>query len=341
MVRGRTYPAEKQGFTLIELLVVVSIIGTMTALLLPAVQSAREAARRVHCANNLKQIGFGVLHHEQALGHFPYGGWGHGWVGVPLRGSRERQPGGWVYNSLPYLELGNLHQMGSLRTAIDARESYSRRLSTPLCLFTCPSRRACTTWTVSDRWEYLSHPKPAGVVTKVARGDYAINGGASHVFSWPGPENFLEGDSASFYWPYNRNFSGISHLKIGVLSNDVEDGLSHTYLVGEKFLDPNHYADGESLGDNETLYSGFATDLHRFTQPDLLPLQDTSSEHVLRKHSRFGSAHSAGCYFAFCDGSVRTISYDIDRQTHCRNGHREDQGSSDECRENAIPGIPQ
>jgi len=317
----------KKGFSLVELLVVIAIIGSLVALLLPAIQAAREAARRAQCKNNLKQISLGILNHEQTLGHFPYGGWGHEWVGVPGRGSREGQPGGWAFSTLPYLELSNLHHLGGDPNAIDAEQLYSQRLSTPVRFFTCPTRRPSSTWMVSSNHAYLSRPKPAGNVSEVARGDYAINAGASHVSSFPGPVDFEQGDHPpTDFWPNSRLSSGISHLRFGVEARRIEDGLSQTYLVGEKFLNPDHYSDGKSKGDNETLYSGYCTDLHRFTRIDLLPLQDTSAKLDSRGYLRFGSAHSAGCQMALCDGSVKFISYEISPEVHYRFGHRSDQG---------------
>lgn len=83
-----------QGFTLVELLAVIAIIAMLVSLLLPAVQSAREAARRTQCIQNLKQLGLGVMLHLNAHEHFPSGGWGHAWVGIAGRGAGLSQPGG-------------------------------------------------------------------------------------------------------------------------------------------------------------------------------------------------------------------------------------------------------
>ena len=105
--------SDKSAFTLVELLVVITIIGVLVALLLPAVQAAREAARQTQCKNNVKQLALGCLGHENAIGRFPTNGWGTDWTGDPDFGTDWRQPGGWLFNVLPYIEQQPLHDMGA------------------------------------------------------------------------------------------------------------------------------------------------------------------------------------------------------------------------------------
>ncbi len=102
----------RRGFTLVELLVVIAIIGILVAVLLPAINSAREAARRTQCLDNLKNIGLAANNHVSTHSFFMTGGWGWSWTGDPDRGFNERQPGGWLYNLMPFLDEGALHDRG-------------------------------------------------------------------------------------------------------------------------------------------------------------------------------------------------------------------------------------
>ncbi len=130
-----------RAFTLVELLVVITIIGILISLLLPAVQSAREAARRTQCSNNIKQLALGALNHENALGYFPSGGWRYDWVGHPDRGFGKKQPGSWIYSILPYIEQQALHDLGSSGGSMTIENANAQRIATPLATLYCPTRR--------------------------------------------------------------------------------------------------------------------------------------------------------------------------------------------------------
>lgn len=334
--------SKKSAFTLIELLVVITIIGVLIALLLPGVQSAREAARRVTCKSHLKQMGIALLAFHDSQGEFPQGGWGRAWVPVPQRGLGASQPGGWVYRTLPFLEEQNLFDSIDSTQSLAADETPIARVDLTSPIFNCPSRRAALSRVVGSRSPHQKSPRPNGELSVVARGDYAINSGTSHVFRFTGPTTLILGDDPSFWRGVtdNRSFTGVSHMHRSVRLKQIIDGLSQTYLVGEKFLAPSHYESGESIGDDETVYSGFANDNHRYaaSRPDgpggddesgilfYPPAKDTDASLSPAGHTRFGSVHPAGFHMLHSDGSVRLLNYDIDPVSHYFGANRSDEG---------------
>ncbi|MFB3104431.1 MAG: DUF1559 domain-containing protein, partial [Pseudomonadales bacterium] len=179
---------KQRAFTLVELLVVIAIIAMLVTLLLPAVQAAREAARRTQCMNNLRQLGIGVTLHESATGHFPSGGWGHAWVGLPGRGSGLRQPGGWGYNVLPFIEEQSLYDLGKGGNQDQLFAASTQRLQTVIPMVYCPTRREARLYPTTTGCGHCVSPRGAnGPFRQVARADYAANGGDTFADFMLGP----------------------------------------------------------------------------------------------------------------------------------------------------------
>lgn len=296
-----------RGFTLVELLVVIAIIGVLVALLLPAVQAARESARRTQCSNHLKQMGLAFHNHEDSLKHLPTGGWGWNYVGDPDGGFAENQPGGWTYNILPWIEQNNLREIGLGQPGPLKQAELARLVGTPIKFYHCPSRRTARLYPITVQ------PVNAAAVTQGAKLDYAVNCGDGGNERNGGSPTQTASDPATF--------PGIHYDKSKIRLGEITDGLSNTIMIGEKYLNPDRYMTGNDAADNENLYVGFDNDNSRATgSGSFPPRQDTRglSAHI------FGSAHTAGFQVVLCDGSVRMISYAIDQKNYQNLGNRMD-----------------
>jgi prepilin-type N-terminal cleavage/methylation domain-containing protein/prepilin-type processing-associated H-X9-DG protein len=345
---------KRKAFTLVELLVVIAIIGILVALLLPAIQAAREAARRTECKNKLKQMGLAALTHEDTHNHLPTGGWGWRWSGDPDAGYGDKQPSGWYYNILAYTEEGAIHDLGKdgNPTQITALQKAGgkTRAESSVNLFLCPSRRgAAILIPYVHGSAYFNIDRPA----VVGRNDYAANSG--NFFPpgiWQGPDPG-SGSNVAMPSPWaDNNLTQYTNYSLPIdrpggraprprgngvvlaLSEtrlaEITDGTSQTILIGEKHV-PRSDIETSNDGNDQGWDLGFDIDTNRWTkfppQPDTkynagsrLEIGDAHDD----QWSVFGGSHSAGCQFVFCDGSVHTITYDVDVITFSRLGPVDD-----------------
>ncbi len=319
--RFRGVVGRPAAFTLVELLVVIAIIAGLIGLLLPAVQSAREASRQTQCKNNVRQLAIACLAHEEAQQHLPAGGWGFNWVGVASRGFGPPQPGGWIYSVLPFLEQETLWSGSPGMTQSDAMWQLTQ---TPLPVLNCPSRRRPVLFDCdSGMFQPFLIQKPP---QKVARSDYAMNGNykaSAAEDEDPGPSDLSSQPKAGVNY-------GVTGAAWWCEMGQITDGLSCTYLLGEKLVPSDHYTDGKDFGDNQCAYVGSNRDVIRNESPPLRDFPTGNNNNINAAWTNaFGSAHGNGFCMAFCDGHLQTISYSINIAVHQNLCNRADGNALD------------
>ncbi|MGY8771701.1 MAG: DUF1559 domain-containing protein [Pirellulales bacterium] len=286
----------KKGFTLVELLVVIAIIGILIALLLPAVQQAREAARRMQCTNNLKQLGVALHNYHDTFGSFPPGGMWHGTPGVIATGDNRE---GWGFGALilPFIEQPALHeQMGVTKRTLTQMisDTASRPLVfTVLTAYKCPSDTSddkmscgsCTSGPNSNSGRHFNGNGGLPAADRVDSANYvAVNG----------------------IWDVNKlSNNGILFNNSGKKFRDITDGTSNTLLVGERA----EYQGGATWIGNRNP-GGSGNQGNDYTNGKVsVPLN--SGNHGQRWEG-FSSLHPGGALFVLGDGSVSFISETID-----------------------------
>ncbi len=305
----------RSGFTLVELLVVIAIIGVLVGLLLPAVQSAREAARRTQCLNNLKQIGLAFHNYQDANGQLPNGSRDGDERLDSYACCRSRTVSGWnwCFQILPYMEESGIYNLAPAAedpTPPDLGRYHPKEnlvAQQAVAMYYCPTRRA-----------------PAAYGSgKFYRSDYVGNAGQRE------PGSIQSGSSTGTKGTVVRG--GTDTVTI----ERIRDGSSKTLLVGEKALHPDEF--GTDGGDNEMWNNnGWDTDsvrhgggmLSNGNTYGLPPLPDMKAPHreggrwiTVRDeggnnwgqwHPYFGSSHSGGAAFCMADGAVRLVNFDVE-----------------------------
>jgi prepilin-type N-terminal cleavage/methylation domain-containing protein/prepilin-type processing-associated H-X9-DG protein len=317
---------DHHGFTLVELLVVIAIIGILIALLLPAVQAAREAARRSQCVNNLKQIGLACHLVVNTYKTFPTGG-SHITPGIAIRDGAilgpKDQTIGWGFQILPFLEQTAIFNIPSGYGGNMPREEVISQVgSRVISFYSCPSRRGA---------ERLN-----GVLM-----DYA----ACHSADGPQPvpQTFVPRNASALdqFWYGSPLDPNPSRKRIGTYNGvivrsfytepvrpaRITDGLSNTMMAGEKWLNASRYGAGD-WHDDWGWTDGWDPDTIRSTGytlrgDSLDPVRGEPGYDDTKAYS-FGGVHQGVMNALFADGSVHQIKFSIDRVALNRLGDRRD-----------------
>jgi hypothetical protein len=320
--------------------VVIAIIGILIALLLPAIQAAREAARRMQCQNNLKPIGQACLNQVDSMKFYPSGGWGWGWAGEADCGYGTKQPGGWAYNILPFMELKQIHDMNrgcKGQLSLQGKDA----AATPIETYRCPSRPANPVHPFVNGTTFANIQRPS----VLASTDYAGNAGDNDEGSGCsyGPSSFSDGETnwaKNNTWvtqPNNKATStGMFCMAYNIKPIEITDGSSKTYLVAERYVGSDWYNTGISFANDQGWDLGFDYDVNRWTSagsssaPTTLaayqPMRDRAG---FESGTIFGGPHAHIFNSVFCDGSVHPIKYSVDLEIHRRLGSRKDKKALD------------
>lgn len=344
------------GFTLVELLVVIAIIGILVALLLPAIQAAREAARRSQCVNQLRQMIVAMHNHVSAYGAFPTGGvepWpeieDYASGGKPF--GPEKQGLSWAFQILPFLEEGAVHNLATT----------DQVTTSPISQYFCPTRRRTTRSPYAPYPYLMDYAALTPVPSRSQIGDTTFNlllkptGGCSSSYGFwgsrsggndfnPLPSTVLKTNFVKFSGVIIRSSylvrkgtrgakpTDIIDLSYGGLITPAKivDGTSKTAVVSEKRLRPSTYMTDTEWHDDRGWSDGWDPDTLRLTicwpaqDGDTYLLPNGVKASVSQEGYIVGSAHTSIFNTAFADASVRSLSYDIDLEMFNRMGHRAD-----------------
>jgi len=296
----------RRGFTLIELLVVIAIIAILVALLLPAVQQAREAARRSSCKNNLKQIGLAIHNYHDTHGVFPPGGMLH-INDIPSESGDEREGWGWGAHLLPFVEQSALYDnlqvsnMGLWEVMADA--NLRPLTQTVIATYRCPSDTGGDTMTCDNKYGGC----PNGASGRHFDGDGTPNNtfrvGSSNYAGMVGFWDVSSPNDAGELGQGGNNGIFFNNSKIRM--RDITDGTSNTLMVGER---AEYQALCAWVGNRNPRGSGNQGADYTLGKCTI-PLNSTSHG---QRWEGFSSLHKGGVQFVLADGSVRFLSENID-----------------------------
>ena len=280
--------ARRLGFTLVELLVVIAIIGTLAALLLPAIQAARESARRTQCVNNLKQIMVAEQMYHDSYGRYTMGRETHWQQGVS-----------WAFHTLPYMEMNNVHDSFAKHLPVFDDEN-SLAMRTPVPVFYCPTRRG----PAADR-DFDNDDQPSIKQDVAAGGDYAANAGLNFLFGTL-PSDWT--DTPDIFAVVGPMFT-FSKIK----ARQVTDGLSQTLAIGERHIpaevETEPGLEDHDKGDNAFFAADNPMTILAGTKDGL------AADRYDTRNTLFGSEHNQIVHFVFLDGHVSAIDQSIDKFT--------------------------